>query len=77
MLKMKDEKGGDNKILAVPVGDPMWSHFNDIHEIPPHLLPEIENFFMTYKRLEAKEVHSEGWEDAKKAKDYLLSSVLE
>jgi inorganic pyrophosphatase len=76
LLRMKDEKGSDNKVLAVTVGDPMWNNFDDIHEMPPHLLPEIENFFLTYKRLEAKEVQSEGWEDAGKAKEYLLSSVI-
>ena len=77
MLIMRDEKGKDNKILAVPVRDPMWGHFNDIHEIPPHLLPEVENFFLTYKRLEAKQVHSEGWQDAKKAKEYLVSCLVD
>ncbi|MBU1670316.1 MAG: inorganic diphosphatase [Actinobacteria bacterium] len=75
MLVMRDDKGGDNKVLGVPVHDPRWSHVHDIHEVPPHLLSEIENFFMTYKRLEAKVVASDGWEDSKKAREYLLASI--
>ena len=41
LLRMKDEKGSDNKVIAVTVCDPMWNNFDDIREIPPHLLPEI------------------------------------
>lgn len=77
VLRMRDEKGADEKVLAVPMRDPRWSHVTDIHELPPHLLSEIENFFLTYKRLEAKVVVSDGWEDAAKAKKYLLKSALE
>ena len=76
MLQMRDEKGPDNKILAVPMHDPLWSHVSDIHEIAPHILNETENFFLTYKRLEVKVVVSDGWEDAGKAKEYLLTSVV-
>ncbi|OQA23174.1 MAG: Inorganic pyrophosphatase [Actinobacteria bacterium ADurb.Bin346] len=72
MLKMKDEKGIDNKILAVPATDPVWNYVNDLHEIPPHMLTEIENFFQTYKKLEAKSVISDGWKSATFAKDYLI-----
>lgn len=71
MLQMRDEKGTDNKILAVPLKDPRWHHISDIHEVPPHLLTEIENFFLTYKKLETKVVASEGWEDVKVARIYL------
>lgn len=76
MLLMKDEKGPDNKVLGVTVSDPRWGHVADIHDIPPHLLSEIENFFLTYKRLEAKVVTSDGWEDAGKTRAYLNASKL-
>ncbi len=72
MLRMKDEKGIDNKVLAVPVNDPRWSNFKDIRELPPHLLVEIENFFLTYKKLEVKEVVSEGWSGRNQAGEYLV-----
>ena len=71
VLQMRDEKGNDNKILAVPLKDPLYQHVNDIHDIAPHLLTEIENFFLTYKKLEAKVVATDGWVDSKKALEYL------
>lgn len=73
-LEMHDEKGGDNKVLAVPLSDPRWGHIKDLYELPPHLLDEIENFFLTYKKLESKEVRSDGWYNARKAMDYLKAS---
>ncbi|MDY6797031.1 MAG: inorganic diphosphatase [Actinomycetota bacterium] len=73
-LRMKDEKGGDNKILAVPIGDPRWGETYDIDELPAHLPVEIEDFFMTYKKLESKEVVSTGWLDASESKRYLEDS---
>jgi len=73
-LRMRDEKGIDNKVIAVPVRDPRWGEFYDVSELPYHLLEEIENFFLTYKKLESKEVVSEGWWNAQEAKRYLEGS---
>jgi inorganic pyrophosphatase len=64
---MHDEKGEDEKILAVPVGDPRFDGMNDLSDLPGHWLREIENFFATYKLLEEKETELEGWEDAQAA----------
>jgi inorganic pyrophosphatase len=76
-LEMHDEKGGDNKVLAVPLNDPRWGHIKDLYELPPSLLDEIENFFLTYKRLESKEVTSNGWYNSRKAFEYLIKSRVE
>jgi inorganic pyrophosphatase len=64
VLDMEDEKGPDQKILAVPVGDPRFSSIRDLHDIDQHWLREIENFFQTYKALEDKWTDVVGWEDA-------------
>ena len=64
VLDMRDEKGSDNKILAVPIGDPRFSRIRDLNDIDPHWLREIENFFQTYKALENKSTDVVGWEDA-------------
>jgi len=77
MLRMSDEKGPDEKVLAVPLRDPRWRELRDISDVPAHLLDEIENFFMTYKRLEAKTVECFGWVDAESTRSYLLASVIE
>jgi inorganic pyrophosphatase len=60
---MHDEKGDDEKILCVPEADPSWSHVNEIDDLPPHLLREIEHFFQTYKDLEGKPTATFGWRD--------------
>lgn len=67
LFKMWDEKGEDYKILAVPLGDPQWNHLEDLSDVPPHLLLEIEHFFQVYKELEGKKTGVEGWEDKEAA----------
>ena len=64
VLVMKDERGPDQKILAVPVGDPRFAGIHDLRDIGKHWLLEIENFFQTYKALEEKSTDVVGWEDA-------------
>jgi inorganic pyrophosphatase len=68
VLDMQDEKGPDQKILAVPVGDPRFASIHDLHDIDQHWLREIENFFQTYKALEDKWTDVVGWHDAAVAK---------
>ncbi len=62
-FKMFDEKGPDEKILCVPIADPLWNYIQSLKDVPPHLLKEIEHFFSVYKDLEEKKVGIEGWED--------------
>ncbi|MBC7223264.1 MAG: inorganic diphosphatase [Anaerolineae bacterium] len=71
VLLMRDEKGIDEKILGVPVADPRFEGIQDIGDLQRHWLVEIENFFDTYKLLEGKETHVEGWRDATEARRVL------
>jgi len=64
---MRDEKGPDEKILCVPLYDPLWNHIESLADVTPHLLKEIEHFFSIYKELEEKKIEVEGWEDRKSA----------
>ncbi len=61
LFVMYDEKGRDDKVLCVPVSDPLWNHIYSLEQVPPHLLDEIEHFFTIYKDLEQKKVKVEGW----------------
>lgn len=67
MLNMLDEKGEDQKILAVPVGDPRFENACDIGDISAHWLREITNFFDTYKTLEYLPTAVTGWDHADRA----------
>ncbi|MCE5198048.1 MAG: inorganic diphosphatase [Armatimonadota bacterium] len=67
VLNMLDVNGEDQKILAVPVGDPRFDRVRDISDISPHWLREIENFFDTYKTLEDLHTVVRGWEGAERA----------
>ena len=60
-LDMSDEAGRDFKMLAVPEGDPRFSHYQTLDQVGPHWLKEIETFFQTYKLLEDKETEVLGW----------------
>jgi inorganic pyrophosphatase len=62
MFQMKDEKGGDDKVLAVPSADPRLEHLRDIHHVPEFDRLEIQHFFEVYKDLEpGKSVEGAAW----------------
>jgi len=61
---MSDEKGPDEKIICVPVSDPIWCNKRDLDDLNPHRLKEIEHFFKVYKDLEKKKVETGGWGNA-------------
>jgi inorganic pyrophosphatase len=67
VLNMTDEKGGDDKILAVPMGDPRYRSIDALEDLDPHWLIEIENFFRIYKELEDKWTEVVGWQGAEAA----------
>ncbi len=64
VLHMRDDKGDDEKILAVPAGDPRFDDIFDLDDLHNHWLLEIENFFATYKLLEEKGTDLLGWDNA-------------
>jgi len=75
VFHMADEKGPDEKIVCVPVSDPIWSTKNDIADINPHRLDEITHFFQVYKDLEKKKVDVGSWGDAKEAYEIVSKCV--
>jgi inorganic pyrophosphatase len=67
VITMRDDKGRDDKVIAVHVDDPEYAHYRDVSELPPHRLKEMQRFFLDYKVLEDKAVdidHIRGRVDA-------------
>src|SRR6266568_4240090 len=40
MMRMRDDQGEDDKILAVHINDPAVSHLHTLDELPPHQTAE-------------------------------------
>lgn len=74
-LRMRDEKGIDHKILAVPIGDRRFDAIGVLEDLSPHWLREIENFFGTYKTLEGVMTEILGWERAEVAWQIIRESL--
>ena len=60
VMTMVDDKGPDDKIIAIHADDPEYAHYRDISELSPHRLQELERFFLDYKALENKVVNIDG-----------------
>ncbi len=76
MLKMRDEEGEDNKILAVLINDPFFEDTKGIEDVQEGFLNEMTQFFKRYKELEeGKNTQVEGWFDKETAKDYILEAM--
>lgn len=77
ILGMRDEKGRDDKVIAVSHRDPRFAGVSELNDIGEHFRKEIFHFFEVYKDLEEKPVDVLGWESAKTARDLILQySVL-
>lgn len=78
LLQMSDEKGGDAKLVAVPIKKqcPMYDKVESIDDLPKMLIDQIAHFFQHYKDLEpGKWVKIEGWVGLEGAKKEIQESV--
>ena len=76
MFHMRDEAGGDDKVLAVPANDPRQSHLQDIFHVPKFDQLEIQHFFETYKDLEpGKSVEGMHWAGRQRAEEVVKEAV--
>ena len=78
VLRMTDEAGSDEKILAVPVPKIFadYAHVDDISKVSQHWLERIGHFFEHYKDLEkGKWVKIQGWGGAEEARQLLREAI--
>ena len=78
VLKMTDEAGGDEKLLAVPVDKVFagYAHIQDIDQVSAHWLERIGHFFEHYKDLEKEKwVRLAGWGNTSEAKQILVEAM--
>ncbi len=54
VIKMIDSDEVDEKVIAVVKNDPSMNGYEDIADLPQHVLDEFKHFFNVYKQLENK-----------------------
>lgn len=55
VIQMLDNGKRDEKIIAIPFGDPTYHGYDSVFSLPPHIFDEMKHFFSVYKALENKE----------------------
>jgi inorganic pyrophosphatase len=78
VLKMQDEAGGDEKIVAVPSPKltKRYEKVTNYTDLPQISIDQIQHFFEHYKDLEpGKWVKFEGWGDAAEAKRLIVEAI--
>lgn len=78
VLKMSDEAGGDEKILAVPTNKltRRYENVQNYTDLPEITLDQIQHFFEHYKDLEKEKwVRVDGWGDAAEAKRLIQEAI--
>jgi inorganic pyrophosphatase len=75
VFEMRDDKGMDEKILCVPVADPLRADYKSLKNVRPHYLREVEHFFAIYKELEGKKTEILGLSDVDRAHEVILECI--
>ena len=71
VITMEDSGALDEKIIAIPYGDPAYNSYHSIHDLPAHIFDEMRHFFSVYKNLEQKSTVVSEAQDAGEAKEII------
>ena len=72
---MLDGGRNDEKIIAIPFGDPTYNQYKDISELPKHIFDEMVHFFNVYKALDDKEAVAKEVNNNEAARDVIADSL--
>lgn len=75
VVKMVDNQEVDEKIIAIPFRDPVYSGYRDVSTLPQHILTEISHFFEVYKALEHSDTSVKMIVDREKALEIIAGSL--
>ena len=75
VIKMIDGSKIDEKIIAIAAGDPSYSCYKDISELPEHMFNEMRHFFKVYKELEGQSTYIMDTLGAEEAKRIIAESI--
>ncbi|MEO5511699.1 MAG: inorganic diphosphatase [Longimicrobiales bacterium] len=75
VFDMQDRGEMDEKILAVPVRDPLYDEHDSLDDVQPHFLLEVEHFFKIYKDLEGAQTQTMGWRGRDAAHEVIQDSI--
>jgi inorganic pyrophosphatase len=77
VVRMEDNREVDEKVIAVPFYDPVYSGYRDVSTLPRHILQEISHFFEVYKALEHSETSVKTVEDNDYARRVIVNAIEE
>ncbi|MBQ0017445.1 MAG: inorganic diphosphatase [Clostridiales bacterium] len=60
VVTMLDNGKPDEKIIAIPFGDPMYNNYKEVSELPVYISQELMHFLKVYKELEPNKVTEVG-----------------
>jgi inorganic pyrophosphatase len=75
VFRLIDKGEEDDKTLAVPEADPLFSEYRNLDNVPVHFLDEVAHSFSVYKDLESAEVETRGWDDRNEALEEIEEAV--
>ena len=75
MITMTDGGRNDEKIIAIPFGDPNYNMYRSVRELPMHVFNEMQHFFNVYKALENKDTDAGGVRDCDDAIRTIASAM--
>jgi len=75
VINMRDRDEEDEKIIAIPFGDPQYNGYRDISELPNHIIHELRHFLTVYKQLEDKKVEILETGNREKAEECIAKAI--